>query len=53
LAAEENVWIKQARSNTMCIKLHNEELHNLFSSPIIIKTIKLRMKRVKNGAPIK
>jgi hypothetical protein len=25
-----------------CRKLHNEELHNLYSSPSIIKIIKLR-----------
>jgi hypothetical protein len=52
--AEENIWIKEARSNTRCIKLHNEELHNLYSSQIIIKTIKSRkMRWAKNGAPIK
>jgi hypothetical protein len=27
-------------------KLHNEELHNLYSSPSIIRTIKLRIMRL-------
>jgi hypothetical protein len=28
-----------------CRKLHNEELHNLYSSPIIIRMIKLKRMR--------
>jgi hypothetical protein len=27
-----------------CRKLHNEELHNLYSSPDVIRTIKSRMR---------
>jgi hypothetical protein len=38
--AEENIWTKERWSDGR--KLQNEELHSLYSSPSIIRIIKLR-----------
>jgi hypothetical protein len=39
--AEETIWTEERRSDGV----HNEELHNLCSSPSIIRTIKSRRMR--------
>jgi hypothetical protein len=37
---EEKIWAKEERCNRRVKKLHNEELHDLYSSPNIIRVIK-------------
>jgi hypothetical protein len=39
--AEENIWTRDEVTGDWR-KLHNEELHNLYSSPSIIRMIKSR-----------
>jgi hypothetical protein len=43
--AEENVWTQRDEIMGGWRKLRNEDLHNLFSSPSIIRMIKLRRMR--------
>jgi hypothetical protein len=43
--AEENIWIEEIGNNGDWRKMHNEELHNLHSSPNVIRTIKPRRLR--------
>jgi hypothetical protein len=43
--AEESMWIKGEEVRGSWRKLHNEELHNLYSSPNIIRVIKSRRMR--------
>jgi hypothetical protein len=42
---EENIWTKGDGVTRGWRKLHNEELHNLYSSPSVIRIIKLRRMR--------
>jgi hypothetical protein len=42
LSAEENIWTKEDGLTGGWRKLHNEELHNLYSSPSIIRIMKSR-----------
>jgi GH43 family beta-xylosidase len=35
--AEENIWTQEAEGTGGWRKLHNEELHNLYSTPNIIR----------------
>jgi hypothetical protein len=43
--AEENIWNEEGRSNRRLGKLHTFEIHNLYSSPNIIRTMKsMRMR---------
>jgi hypothetical protein len=37
--AEENIWIEEDEVTGGWRQLHNEELHNLYSSPSIIRVI--------------
>jgi hypothetical protein len=39
---QENIWSKEGLNDRILKKPHNEELHNLYSSPNIIIMIKLR-----------
>jgi hypothetical protein len=39
VTAEENIWTEDKRSNRRFWNLHNEELHNLYSSANIIRMI--------------
>jgi hypothetical protein len=48
--AEENIWTKEDEGTGGCRKLHNEELHNLCSSPSIIKMTNSRRMRWVGGA---
>jgi hypothetical protein len=43
--AEENIWTEEKLMTGGWLKLRNEELHNLYSSPRIIRMIKLRTMR--------
>jgi hypothetical protein len=43
--AEENIWTKERLSDGRRSKLRNEELHNLYSSPSIIRMIMSRRVR--------
>jgi hypothetical protein len=43
--AEENIWTEEGRGDRGWRKLHNEELHNLYSSPNIIRMMKSRVRR--------
>jgi hypothetical protein len=43
--AEENVWSEGGEVTGDWRKLHNEELHNLYSSPSIIRMMKSRKTR--------
>jgi hypothetical protein len=40
--AEENIWTEEGWSDRRLEKLHNEELHNLYSSPSVIRMTKSR-----------
>jgi hypothetical protein len=43
--AEENIWAKTDEVMGDSRKLHNKELHNLYSSPSIVRMIKSRRMR--------
>jgi hypothetical protein len=43
--AEENIWPKRDEVTEEWRKQHNEELHNLYFSPSVIRVIKLWRKR--------
>jgi hypothetical protein len=43
--AEENIWPKRDEVTGGWRKLHNEELHNLYSSPRLIRMTKSRRMR--------
>jgi hypothetical protein len=39
---EENIWPLEGWNNRKLEKMHNEEIHNLYSSPNIIRMIRSR-----------
>jgi hypothetical protein len=41
----ENIWAQEGRGKGEWRKLHNEELHDLYCSPNIVRMIKSRMRR--------
>jgi hypothetical protein len=43
--ADENIWTESGEVKGSRSKLHNEEFHNLYSSPHIIRMIKSRRMR--------
>jgi hypothetical protein len=46
VVAEENIWPKREEMTGGWRKMHNEELHNLYSSPSKIRMIKSKRMRL-------